>query len=171
MDFAVCTGACKHAAIRGGKSHAAGQEMHELVEAMRTDDPVVRCRIPGASEVLRGVVGEYVVAAALRDRAQEHLRRQRCGRLEVGVGAQRDKAALRRFIAGGRAKHESRARFGLDAKHRTASDDSTRLRTEHQRGRSGCGQGQLSLHDDDGFDVRKARDLELTNKAGPTRGH
>src|SRR5207245_10554463 len=75
----------QHAAIRGGKSHAAGQEMHELVEAMRTDDPVVRCRIPGASEVLRGVVGEYVVAAALRGRTQEHLRRQRCGRLEVGV--------------------------------------------------------------------------------------
>ena len=43
----------QHAAIGGRESHAAGQQMHELVEAMRANDPVVGRRIPGARAVLR----------------------------------------------------------------------------------------------------------------------
>src|SRR5438046_1233421 len=60
----------QHAAIGGCESHAAGQQMHEFVEAMRTDDPVVRCRIPSARAVLGDVVGEDILAAALRRGAQ-----------------------------------------------------------------------------------------------------
>ena len=77
-----------------GESHTAGQQVHELVEAMRANDAVVGRRIPGARAVPRAVLGEDVVAAALRGRAQQHLGRQRVGRLEVGVGAQRREAGL-----------------------------------------------------------------------------
>ena len=146
-------------------------EMHELVLAMRANDPVVGCRIPGARAVLRAVLGEDVVAAAFRGRAQQHLRRQRSGRLEVGVGAQRDNAALRRFVASGRAKRKLHARSGHDAKRGAASDDSTRLRTEHQRGRPGRCQGQLAFRHDDGFDVGEACDFQLTDEAGSARDH
>jgi hypothetical protein len=110
-------------------------------------------------------------AAALRRRAQEHLGRKRCGGLEIGVGAQRDKAALRRLVASGRAKRKPHARSGQDAKRRAAPDDSTGSRAEHQRGRALRREGQLAFRHDDGFDVGKARDYELADEAGSARDH
>jgi hypothetical protein len=58
----------QHAAIWGCESHAARDEMHELVLAVRANDPVVRGRVPRAGAVLRSVVREDVVAAAIRRR-------------------------------------------------------------------------------------------------------
>ena len=138
---------------------------------MRANDAVVGRRVPRAGVVLRTVVDEDVVAAALRRGAQQHFRGQRGGGLEVGVGVQGKEAALGRLLASGRAEHEAHAGCGLDMKRGAASDDDARLGADHQRGRPGCGQGQLSFDHDDRFDVGIARDFELTDEAGPARAH
>jgi hypothetical protein len=59
-----------------------------------------------------------------------------CGRLEIGVRAQRRDTLLRRPVALGGAEDEPHRACGLDAKRGAATDDRALPLAEHQRRRA-----------------------------------